>query len=244
MASLILVPHSVTFNGKNSFSDWHLVPDGRPVIAMPEVNKTIVEVPGASEVYDFSEYLTGYPTYKNRTGDMAFHVLNDYGDWQQRYGEIANHIHGKRIRVSLEDDPTHYYMGRVSIGSWTSNNDGTWSDISFSYDLDPYRYRNTDIVLTQTLNGESYARFALNTSNIGRMPTIPKFTATNNGNSSGISIRLTNPELSLTASESINGNRTLSFPNMVLSNISGTNVNILEARGYATLKVTIKNGDL
>lgn len=134
--------HSVTIGSKNTFTDWHLVPDSRPVINMPEPYTDFVEIPGMSGTLDLSETLTGYPTYKNREGELKFHVLNGY-NWIDIYSSIAAYIHGKRLKLVLEDDPNWYYEGRFSVKEWESNNDGTWSDITIGYNLDPYKLFNT-----------------------------------------------------------------------------------------------------
>lgn len=132
--------HSVTIGTKNTYDDWHLVPDGRPVISMPEFQSNYVEVPGMSGVLDLSESLTGYPLYKNRQGSLKFHVLNGYQDWASLHHEIANYLHGKKLKMTLEDDPHYYYEGRFTFNQWLSNSNGTWSDVEIGYNLDPYKY--------------------------------------------------------------------------------------------------------
>ena len=130
--------HSVTIGSMNTFSDWHLVPDSRPVIALPETKTVTVDIPGSNGILDLSESLTHYPLYNNRSGTLTFHVLNDYTPWDVLYHRIANYLHGRRRTLVLEDDPMYYYIGRYAI-EWTSNNDGTWSDVAINYELDPYK---------------------------------------------------------------------------------------------------------
>lgn len=72
--------YTITFsnlNGsKNTWSDWQLIPTSRPVAAPPEMNTHYVEIPGRNGVIDLSTFLTGEPTYKNRTGTWEFIVCN------------------------------------------------------------------------------------------------------------------------------------------------------------------------
>ena len=104
--------HSLTIGNKNTYSDWYLVPDGRLSIAPPSVKTTFVEVPGGSGSLDLSQLLTSYPLYKNREGELKFHVLNDKPyTWSELYHEIVNSIHGKKLKIVLEDDPDYYYEG-------------------------------------------------------------------------------------------------------------------------------------
>ena len=117
--------HSVTFGSMNTFSDWHLVPEGRPVIVMPEPKKVTVDIPGRNGLLDLSESIRKFPVFNNREGSLKFHVLNGYGDWAVRYSNIANYLHGKELEVTLEDEPGWFYKGRVQVNNWTSNNDGS-----------------------------------------------------------------------------------------------------------------------
>ncbi len=237
--------HSVNFGSKNSYSDWHLVPDSRPVIAMPEVKTNYIEVPGASGTLDMSESLTGYPVYNDRSGSMKFHVLNDYQEWQVLHQEIANYLHGKTIDISLEDDPNYYYTGRVVMAEWISNNNAStpWSDITFNYTLEPYKYWYDEFVKTKQSNVTNFS-VDFSDESIGRMPEVPSFVVRNLG-ASGIDITLTNPELNINNRvRHISSNGTVIFYDLILSNISGNNECVMTLVGDGYAEVTYRRGDL
>lgn len=139
------VDHSITFidplkttgGTKNTWDDWHLIPTSRPVFNPPEMKTMTVDIPGGYGALDMSEALTGYPLYKNRTGDIEFAVHNDFGNWADRYSEIMNFIHGKNMKAILEDDPDYYYYGRFSVNEWKS---GSWySKITLEYNVKPFK---------------------------------------------------------------------------------------------------------
>ena len=130
--------HSITFGDKNTFDDWHLIPTSRPVVAPPPLRSQTVDIPGGFGSLDLSEALTGYPLYDNRTGSIEFAVLNDkWSDWSLAYQTILNYLHGRRMKMILEDDPSYYYMGRFTVDSWTSGEN--YSTITINYDLYPYK---------------------------------------------------------------------------------------------------------
>lgn len=131
--------HSVTFGNKNSWDDWHLVPKSRVIFAPPAVKTKYVDIPGANGSLDMTEALTGSPAYENREGTLEFIVVNGYGSWADRYSEIMTYLHGKRLSAVLEDDPNYYYTGRFAVDSWGS--DGSWSVITISYNVSPFKYR-------------------------------------------------------------------------------------------------------
>ena len=242
--------HSVNFGSKNSYDDWHLVPEGRPVIAMPSVKTNYMEIPGTSGSIDLSELLTGYPLYSNRSGELTFHVLNDYSaneTWISRLSTIMNYIHGKKTRIILEDDPEYFYEGRVEVGNWTSNNDGTWSDISFSYTVDPYKYyyntenSSDDGMMVYTGVNNFSTSFG---SDVGTMPVVPDFIVSNIGGN-GLTITWSNPERNvITATKNITINGTHTFHDLILTNFNGTNNCSITITGSGNTKIMFRKGML
>lgn len=142
--------HSVTFDSRNTYTNWHLVPEGIPIIAMPEQKKQTVEVPGGDGVLDLSMSLTKYPLYNRRSGELTFRVLDGY-DTQTIRDNMAQYLHGRRRKMILEDDPDYYYYGYYAV-AWTHNNDGTMPTVTISYDLEPYKKSN-EIIYADTVSG-------------------------------------------------------------------------------------------
>lgn len=135
--------HSIYIGDKNTWDDFHLVSNSRPVVAPPEVRTMYIDVPGVDGSLDLTTVLTGDVLYKNREGSWEFTVVNYYHgfndeDWALVYSKILNHIHGKKHKIILEDDPDYYYLGRLAIDEWHS--DRNYSKITINYTLDPYKY--------------------------------------------------------------------------------------------------------
>lgn len=242
--------HSVTFGSMNSFSDWHLVPDGRPVVSLPEPKITTVEVPGANGLLDLSEALTKYPVYNNRDGSIKFHVLNDKEPWNKLYQRIANYLHGKKMEMVLEDDPEYYYYGRYKV-VWTSNNNGTWADVEISYTLDPYKYSiQTSIQEDPTLyknisvSGTTVRKVLSNDRTIGDVPVVPEFVLSN-VSGSGVQIVLNNSELDIVnLTKTINSNGNRKYYDLILSNISDNNSLILDISGHGKVDIVFRRMSL
>ena len=123
-------------NPKNTWYDWHLVPTSRPVFNPPQVKTNFVEVPAFSGYLDLTD-LFG-TALGSREGSVNFLVINDYdGEWYQRFQNILDYVHGKRLNVVMNDDPTKFYHGRWEVSEWANNNDGTCSSITLNYHLQP-----------------------------------------------------------------------------------------------------------
>ena len=242
--------HSVTFGSMNSFSDWHLVPDGQPVVTLPEPKTVTVEVPGGNGLLDLSDVLTRYPVYNVREGTITFHVLNNSEPWHKLYARIANYLHGKKMEMVLEDDPSFYYYGRYSV-EWIHNNDGTWSDVDISYTLDPYKYSiqtslQEDPKLYEgiSVSGNSVTKTLSGDRTIGDVPVVPEFIFSN-VSGSGVTITLTNSELGITnLSKTINSNGTRKYYDMILSNLTKTNTLKLVVSGHGKVDVLFRRMSL
>lgn len=135
--------HSVIFGDKNTYDDWKIVPSERPVFSPPQQKTTYLDIPGANGSLDVSDSLTGYPVFEDREGSFNFYVLNQEDgiknyNWTTTYSAIMNYLHGRQMKVILEDDPKWYYNGRFWVGDWSP--DANHSKISIKYRVGPYKW--------------------------------------------------------------------------------------------------------
>lgn len=156
--------HSIAFGNKNTWNDFHLVPSSKPIILPPEVKTKIVDIPGGDGVIDLTESLTGYPVYGNRAGSFTFIIIDDNSylmdqhiSWEETYQKLLSYIHGRKMRVVLEDDPQWYYEGRLTIVDPKQYRN--YSGITVEFDLGPYKW-----CLRDSLNNVSYDPFGVYTS--------------------------------------------------------------------------------
>lgn len=133
-------PKQGQFAGANTWDDWHLIPATRPTVAQAAVNSNFVNIPGREEgPIDMSEYLTGQIMYGSRSGKFKFYVDNDHEYWEDIRMKIVDYLHGKEMKMCLEDDPNFCYKGVFTLEEWES---GDWnSSITIDYILEPYKYR-------------------------------------------------------------------------------------------------------
>ena len=145
--------HAVSFTDKDNvtkhtWTDWHLIPSKRPQLGPPNVKTNVVDIPGAHGHLDLSDVLTGSPRFENRTGSMDFILMNksinsdgpQYEvEWYERYSEITNFMHGKVLKMVLDDDPTWEWRGRFSVSGFESQNN--YSTITISFDVYPFKIK-------------------------------------------------------------------------------------------------------
>lgn len=106
----------VRFGNKHTYWDWGLMLKSSPKITSPEPKTHYVDIPGAHGAMDLTEALTGKIQYHNRQIELEFITMAGREDWSAIYSDILSELHGQLKEIALDDDPMHYYTGRVTVG--------------------------------------------------------------------------------------------------------------------------------
>lgn len=127
------------YGGFHSWWTFGLVPASRPFVAPPNQKTSTLEIPGANGLIDLSRVPLGLSTYGERTGSWEFHIAHDVTaeTWEKTYDYLMNRLHGKEMAVVLTDDPSYYYYGRITVGSYAT--DKLASKITINYNLYSYK---------------------------------------------------------------------------------------------------------
>lgn len=128
--------YGVMFGDKHSFRDFGLYPKSKMIVNPPDVREVYVEVAGADGDLDITEALTGRANYESREGKFEFTVM-DRARWDAIYSGLMNMLHGRKMRVILDEDPYYYYYGRVKIDSFKTNK--RTATITIEGYFDPYK---------------------------------------------------------------------------------------------------------
>lgn len=127
---------------RDTYSDWGMVPQSRPLVNPPEPKTTYIDIPGMNGAIDSTEILVSDVKYGMCEGQWKFYVLNDYNnkmdginDWSDLYHDLCNVLHGRYATCVLESDPNHSYVGRFAISSWESSKD--YSEVAINYKIYP-----------------------------------------------------------------------------------------------------------
>ena len=140
--------YSVTFENssgekRNTWADWQLIPFSPPMIEPPEVYTNYVDIPGRPfGPIDLSEALSNGPSYQNSEGSWEFISAIDYEKRPEMYQELKKFLHGQTVRIRLEEDPDHYYKGRMFVEKPKTGNGH--NIYSFKYIINPIRYLSND----------------------------------------------------------------------------------------------------
>ena len=140
-----------TPNGINTWNDWHIIPAEKPSIELPTFETHIDDLFGRSGAIDMThKAYNGKIAYNDRVGSLRFYIDHDKEDWRELRKKIIEALHGKVIKMVLEDDLSYYYIGRFTLTEIASQ--PSYSQLVLSYQLDPYRYP----IISDAILGQIY----------------------------------------------------------------------------------------
>lgn len=107
-------------------------------ISAPEPKLTIIEVPGTSDVIDLTESITGDIEYQQRKIMIRLESADGKDSYYSKFSEIANYMHGRKLKIIFNKDAGYYWEGRMSVTKADPMSYGQTIEISAT--VDPYKY--------------------------------------------------------------------------------------------------------
>ena len=209
----------ILFDTFHSFDNFALILTSK-TIGQPIVKTEYVEVLGADGQLDLTEAF-GEVKYLNRKLTFVFSIFEDANEWAAAYSRVLNNLHGKKMKIVLDDDPDFYYIGRVTVSDYVSSK--RIGNITIEVDAEPYKYKQILTIVTRTVNGTlNMDYYNLRKSVVPKFVTTAQVQITHNGNTYTI------------------GSGTHIIPNIIFTR--GTNT--LTLSGTATVAVHYQEGDL
>ena len=211
----------ILFDTFHSFDNFALILTSK-TIGQPVVKTEYVEVLGADGQLDLTEAF-GEVKYLNRKLTFVFSIFEDSEQWADAYSNVLNNLHGKKMKIVLDDDPNFYYIGRVNVSDYMSAKKlGT---ITIEVNAEPYKYKQILTIVTRTVSGTLTVDFYNS-----RKSVVPKF--------------ITNAQVQIVYnngdSYTISGSGTHVIPNIIFKQ----GINTLTFNGTATVTVQYQEGDL
>lgn len=139
--------NGVKFGDKHSINDWDLlmvsksIPDAEPKIID-------VDIAGSNGKLDLSEW-TGEVLYNNRILTFNFDIYDSPSNWWTLKRQISNYLHGKKLKIILDQDNNYFYYGRCKVADFS--NETTVAHITIECDCEPFIYKNE--ITKKTITG-------------------------------------------------------------------------------------------
>lgn len=139
----------VTFGNLHSYRELKLLLNSKE-IGSPEVKVRKIDIEGADSSLDLTDFF-GEAKFENVTHKFQFSTIVPQAQFLSLFSTVKNALHGKKMRVILDDDPLFYYMGRCSVSSFTSEKNVGM--VSVECDCEPYKYKLEKTVFSKAVNG-------------------------------------------------------------------------------------------
>ena len=207
----------VKFNNFHSYNDFGLLLSKKS-IGSPQPKSELLEVPGADEMLDFTEFF-GDVKYKNRPITLDFSTLVPINKFFSHFSMIHNALHGRKMQIVFDGDPDFYYSGRVSVKEWEFVK--TIGKVTIECDCDPYKYKKNKTVKEVTVAGEK----TIELNNLRKWVT-PVIKTTSN-----VRIEYGSNSYSISAGE-------VTVPEIVLKD----GINTMTIHGNSTVTITYQEG--
>lgn len=141
----------VTFGSYHSYNDLGLILTGKE-IGEAEIKEKLVEVEGASVTLDYTEAF-GEVKYGQRPLHFEFKTKVPQSQFLSQYSKVQNALHGRKLKIVLDEEPDYYYIGRIKVSSFT--NDKNIGVISIDCTCETWKYKAVETVVTANVSGNS-----------------------------------------------------------------------------------------
>ena len=141
----------IKFGNYHSYNDFQLILATK-TIGSPSPKTETIDIPGGDGVLDLTEFF-GETKYGNRKLSFEFSSLVIPSEFMPLFSRVQNALHGKKMTITLDDDPEWYYIGRVSVSEWKA--DRNIGRLVVDCDCDPYKYQISPTVVNRSISGTS-----------------------------------------------------------------------------------------
>ena len=124
---------------KQTYTDWGLFLHSFEVGAA-EVKTNYISLPIGDGTIDLTEAVRGEVSYSDREIRATFTTVAPRSSWRALLDEIAAYTHGRKYKITVPDDPDHYYMGRVQV--WPLIKSAASASFDITVTAEPYKYKN------------------------------------------------------------------------------------------------------
>lgn len=151
----------LTFGNYHTAKDWGLILTSK-TYTPPTPKTNYVDVDGRDGSLDLTEALTGEVKYETRKGTYKFVDINGtYQEREDRITEILKTLHGRELKIMIDDDELHYMLGRCTITALANNN--AYCEMTIETKCEPWKYHILETVRTVEVNGQPIELPCVNT---------------------------------------------------------------------------------
>ena len=158
----------ITFGELHSYDDLGLILTKKELGA-PEVKEKRISIEGADGSIDLTDFF-GSPRYGDVKHKFTFVTFRPPGQFPAVFSIIKNALHGQKMEITLDDDSSFCYVGRLEVSSFT--NEKGIGTVSIEATCEPWKYKKSLTTAQYTIAGST-----LVTLQNSRKRVVPTITA-------------------------------------------------------------------
>lgn len=139
----------IMFGNYHSYRNLRLILESKEM-GSPAIKVRKVDVEGADGALDYTDSFGGVK-YENATHKFNFSTIVPQAEFLSQFSQVKNALHGKKVRIILDDDPNFFYLGRLSVSPFSSSK--AVGTLSIEADCEPYKMKNAPTVISVSVNG-------------------------------------------------------------------------------------------
>ena len=141
----------IMFGNYHSYDAFQLILSAK-TIGTPSPKTETIDIPGGDGVLDLTEYF-GETKYGNRKLSFEFSSMVIPEDFMSLFSMVQDALHGKKMKITLDDDPGWFYFGRISVSEWKV--DRNIGKLVVDCDCEPYKYQISPTTISKSISGTS-----------------------------------------------------------------------------------------
>lgn len=139
----------IRFGWLHSYDDLGMLLS-KAELGTPEVKESKIDIPGADGSLDQTEAF-GEPKFGDVTHRFDFAVLLARDELPAYFSRVRNALHGKKLRIILDDDPLYFYLGRCHVSTRIAS--PVMGEVTVECDCEPYKYKLEHTVVATSISG-------------------------------------------------------------------------------------------
>lgn len=130
---------------------FKLIPEEGFGIEPPEVRSESIDIPGAMGSRSLVNFLTGYPVFTNRQGNLSF---ISFEHDPNRMSRIYRMFHGRELNLVMPNRQDYFYTGMFEVTKYSIESDNV--EVELQYNLQPYLFSRdlSNLILTDETETE------------------------------------------------------------------------------------------
>lgn len=164
--------NGVKFNELHSYNDLGFYLKSYTIGEAPLVEQR-VSVPAMNGTLDYADFF-GFPVFGDRQLKISLKIIGTYEKQAEKYANLQNLIHGRKMNIIFDDDDGWAYDGRIKVGELTHHTNGGAGYVDIIATCYPYKKRLEDTLIEAPLT-TNFVRIEIKNDS---QEVVPEFVST------------------------------------------------------------------